>query len=180
MEGSGDGIASHPDEFYRTWPRAWEPTDEPGGWYLKSMSPAEELAGFLATRASCLEDNGRLADAIQSLVWAVQLVPKALRYGWQLVKLMRQQYESGLRQLEHQKQLLASHWLRLQDATSQAEKAAFLPLPTSGGPPHGDYCQCFHCRQAREASRRIGMPGHPPGCGCVHCHQPNFHPFVIR
>jgi hypothetical protein len=43
--------------------------------------------------------------------------------------------------------------------------------------PHGDYCQCFHCRQAREATQQSQMPGHPPGCGCFHCQKAKSNPF---
>jgi hypothetical protein len=58
VEGAGEGIASYDDEHYKTWPESWTEIDEAEGWYLKSMTPLEELASFLATRGDCLTDSG--------------------------------------------------------------------------------------------------------------------------
>ena len=72
VEGAGEGIASYDDEHYKTWPEPWTEIDAAEGWYLKSMTPLEELASFLATRGGCLTDNGRLAEALQAYGWAAQ------------------------------------------------------------------------------------------------------------
>jgi hypothetical protein len=91
VEGSGSGIASYDDDHYRTWPEPWTEADKAGGWYLKSLTPLEELASFLATRGHCLTDNGRLAEAVQAYEWAHQLVPDDRRYA-QLFAHMQHKY----------------------------------------------------------------------------------------
>ncbi len=155
IEGAGEGIGSYPDDFYRTWPREWKPYDEPGGWYLKSLSPVEELACFLATRGSCLEDNGRLKEALQVFGWATKLLPHDLRYGGTLVRLMQRDNEMVGQALESERRMLAT------------ERIMFEQQQRQTGPPHGDSCQCRQCRQARQPVRQ--MPGHRPGCPCPMC-----------
>ena len=80
VEGAGEGIASYDDEHYKTWPEPWTEIDEAEGWYLKSMTPLEELASFLATRGDCLTDNGRLGEAVQAYAWASAIAPEDKRY----------------------------------------------------------------------------------------------------
>jgi len=80
VEGSGEGIASYDDEHYKTWPERWTEIDEAEGWCLKSMTPLEELASFLATRGDCLTDNGRLGEAVQAYAWASAIAPADKRY----------------------------------------------------------------------------------------------------
>ena len=66
VEGTGQGIGSFEDDHYRRWPERWTEAEHAGDFYLKSMSPVQELAAFLSTRAECLVDNRRVAEAIQS------------------------------------------------------------------------------------------------------------------
>jgi hypothetical protein len=80
VEGAGEGIASYDDEHYKTWPEPWTEVDEAEGWYLKSMTPIEELASFLTTRGDCLTDNGRLGEAVQAYAWASAVAPEDKRY----------------------------------------------------------------------------------------------------
>ena len=80
VEGAGEGIASYDDEYYKTWPEPWTEIEEAEGWYLKSMTPLEELASFLATRGDCLTDNGRLSEAVQAYAWASAIAPEDKRY----------------------------------------------------------------------------------------------------
>jgi hypothetical protein len=81
VDGAGYGIASHPDEHYETWPEPWSEWEKAGGFYGKSMTPAQELATFLVTRAECLIDNDRVPEAIQAYRWAAALVPDDPRWG---------------------------------------------------------------------------------------------------
>lgn len=171
VEGAGEGISFYPDDFYRTWPSEWRAFDKTGGWYLKSLSPVEELACFLATRGSCLEDNGRIGEAIQAYEYATKLLPDDLRYGSQLVKLLKREYEAGRQALESERRML------------DVERMMFVQRmrrPESGrvhvnGPPHGDSCQCLQCRQARQPARQV--PGHPSGCVCPMCTSNPFSPW---
>ena len=163
IEGTGVGIASYPDAFYENWPEPWSDAEKAGGWYLKSLSRAAELAGFLATRGECLADNGRTVEAIQAYQWACGLMPDDIRYRGQLAKYIRRSQEAILAIEEmkfFQKQALES-----------AERQEMLGGESSSmPPPHGGSCQCFHCKQARQlAARQQGVPRHPTGCLCNQC-----------
>src|SRR5262249_32550659 len=117
VEGTGSGIASYEDDHYRTWPEPWTEADKAGGWYLKSMTPREELASVLTTRGHCLTDNGRLALAVQVYGWASAVVPDDRRYS-QIHAHMQQKYlasqereialvvEMNRRNREHQDRML--------------------------------------------------------------------------
>jgi len=156
VEGSGHGISFYSDDFYLTWPSEWLPCDKAGGWYLKSLSPVEELAAFLSTRGSCLEDNGRTREAIQAFEWASSLLPDDLRYSSQLVKLMRRELRDGFRALEAERQAFEMDRMILEQQKRR--------LPDQR---HPDACQCAQCRQWRQTAGQA--PGHMPGCPCPMC-----------
>jgi hypothetical protein len=102
VEGAGEGIASYDDEHYRSWPEPWTDIDKAERWYLKSMTPSEELALFLATRGDCLTDNGRLAEAVQAYEWASALAPGDKRY----LQILARTHHKYLAQHEHETALL--------------------------------------------------------------------------
>ncbi len=74
IEGTAaDGMSPRPDEFYRTFPKRlseWEIENEN---YLKSLTPAQELALFLKTRAVCLAQHQRHNEGLVALAQAVRL-----------------------------------------------------------------------------------------------------------
>lgn len=74
MEGTG-GVDSLPDEHYREWPLPISQEEVASGEYLKSLTPAEELASFLETRAVCLRANGRMDEALVAMSQAYRLRP---------------------------------------------------------------------------------------------------------
>ena len=74
MEGTG-GVDSLPDEHYREWPLPLSPEEVASGEYLRSLTPAEELATFLETRAECLRANGRMDEALVAMSEAYRLRP---------------------------------------------------------------------------------------------------------
>ncbi len=136
IDGAGYGMASHPDDFYRTWPDPWTKADIEGGWYLKSLSREEELAAFLVTRGECLFDNGRLDEAIQAWTWASGLVPHDRRY------------RSRLKGLLHQREAMRTI------ALVEWQKDHRCPLPAVQSqriesPAHSPTCKCYHCCQSR-------------------------------
>jgi hypothetical protein len=176
VEGAGSGIGFYPDDFYRTWPREWSRKETAGDWYLRSLSPVEELAAFLATRGACLEDNGRALEAIQAFDWVVKLMPDDLRYESHLVKLLKRRYQDGIEALESERHLLDMDRMLLDQQQCRVH-GAFVH---AGGPPHGDYCQCLNCLQARDVVQRPHTPGHPAGCGCVHCQRAGSNSFSPR
>lgn len=162
VEGAGRGISFYPDDFYRGWPSEWRPADEVGGWYLKSLSPAEELAAFLALRGSCLQDNGRMSEAIQAFEWASNLSPTDVRYGSKIVELQRQELSVKIHQLETERQLLADERMLFAQLQRQLSKGSLRR-----NPPHADACQCLQCQPLH---RPLRQPGHPVGCPCPMCH----------
>jgi hypothetical protein len=146
VEGAGEGIGSYSDEHYRTWPEPWSAAETTDNVYLRSLSPVEELAAFLSTRGECLQDNGRTAEAIQAYQWVCGLLPQSKRYRSRLVSLVRLTH----RTLDELNEMIAF-------SRAAREQHAQKLLPGIGSnlvcpaiPPHGDYCQCLHCRQARD------------------------------
>lgn len=77
IEGTNRGLVCHDDDYYKKWPRPMSEADLASGLYLKSMSPVEEVAGFLQTRGICLQVNGRYAEAKAAFDRAVELVPSS-------------------------------------------------------------------------------------------------------
>ncbi len=57
IEGSGNGFSAFDDEHYMKWPKPISPEEVEAGYYLKSLSPGEELAVFLSARGHCLEQQ---------------------------------------------------------------------------------------------------------------------------
>jgi hypothetical protein len=105
IEGSGVGMNSFPDEHYYTWPHPMTAPEVERGEYLRSLTPREELAQFLAARGHCLDENGREAEAYVAYAHAYELAPKqpetmmflrrALRGAIDPEVLARQKGEAG-------------------------------------------------------------------------------------
>ena len=75
IEASGPGVHRLPDEHYRTWPHKISDESIEAGVFLKSLTPREELAEFLAARGHCLRKNGRPNKAANAFRWASELAP---------------------------------------------------------------------------------------------------------
>ncbi len=163
VEGAGPGMSFYPDDFYRTWPREWKGYEKSSGWYLKSLSPIEELACFLAIRGSCLESNGRIEEAVQAFKWAAKLLPDDLRYESKYVKLLKLSFEEARKALDTERRMFDTERMMFEQ---QQRRLANDPFRTNSL-GHIDSCQCAQCRQARQPAHQ--MAGHPPGCGCVNC-----------
>ena len=125
MEGAGEGIASYDDEHYKTWPEPWTEIDEAEGWYLKSMTPLEELASFLSTRGDCLTDNGRLGEAIQAHMWASAIAPEDKRYQ----QILARTHRRSLAQHEQEMALLMETNQR-----NRERQERLVAGPTPSGP----------------------------------------------
>ena len=63
IEGSGRGFSSYDDDHYKSWPLKTTDYEVRFNRYLISLTPAEELAQFLAARGHCAIDNKRLHHA---------------------------------------------------------------------------------------------------------------------
>jgi len=74
IEGTGvGGMTPRPDEFYHTFPSRLSETELKFANYLKSLTPAEELALFLETRAVSLSTHQRHDERLVALAQAVHL-----------------------------------------------------------------------------------------------------------
>ena len=76
IEGTNLRFDDHPDSYYRKWPYPISDAELKQGWYLKPLTPADELAVFLQNRAYCLMDNGRFKEAQLAFTRSYQLAPQ--------------------------------------------------------------------------------------------------------
>ncbi len=75
IESGGHGLNCHPDEHYMRWPFVITKKELETGFFLKSLSPAEEMATFLETRAMCLLENKKFTEARRFFEHAYSLYP---------------------------------------------------------------------------------------------------------
>jgi hypothetical protein len=80
IEGTNQGMNSFSDEYYLTWPEKVSEAEAKHNRYLISLTPAEELASFLASRGHCLIENGRTKEAFDAYAAANRLAPKHPAY----------------------------------------------------------------------------------------------------
>ena len=73
IEATGSGFADPPDDHYKEGKFYVTEMELATGRYLRSLTPRAELAGFLSSRAACLESNGRPVEADQVDRWAREL-----------------------------------------------------------------------------------------------------------
>jgi hypothetical protein len=59
-----NGIACYPDAHYQNWPFPISDLEVQQGYYLRSLSPKEELAVFLSLRGQVLRLHGRFVEAL--------------------------------------------------------------------------------------------------------------------
>jgi len=79
MEACCPGCDTHPDDYYRHWPKKLDESEITANHLLKSLTPSEELGLFLETRGHCLFDVGRLAEAQIMYAYAYKLMPAQVR-----------------------------------------------------------------------------------------------------
>ena len=70
-------VQSWPDEYYRSYPAPISDAELKRGEYLKSLSPAEELAYFLTLRGHCLLEAGKVQEAQVVYAQAHKLFPES-------------------------------------------------------------------------------------------------------
>jgi hypothetical protein len=80
LEATGKGMNRYDDEHFKRWPFPVTEEEIRADGYLKSLSPVEELALFLSLRGHCLNEAGRLPEAIASYAEAVRLAPDSRPY----------------------------------------------------------------------------------------------------
>jgi hypothetical protein len=90
VEATSRGLNCFSDDYYRHWPFELSPGEEAAEGYLKSLTPAEELAVFLSIRGMCLKEAGRLPEAATSFAAAVRFAPNCRSYADVLASLQSQ------------------------------------------------------------------------------------------
>jgi len=184
FDGSGDGMAYHSDDHYRSWPEPWTDFEIEHGFYLRSFTARQAFASMLIERAECFWDFGMVEPALKSYHYARQIVPDDERYN--------RQHDARFKQYAIQRFMLEDYRrtqrLRLESASTnplghprgcacmKCEYESRQSNRQRSIPPHGHGCQCFQCREAREA-KPAGLPGHLPGCGCAGCRRSQNSPM---
>ena len=80
VEATSHGLTRFDDDYYRHWPFEVTPAEEAAEGYLRSLTPAEELAVFLSVRGMCLREAGRLQEGAQAFAAAARLAPGCQSY----------------------------------------------------------------------------------------------------
>lgn len=80
IEGSGHGVDTYPDEYYRHWPKEVTAEEEKAFGYLQSLTPKQELASFIGRRAFRLRDARRYREAVETFIIAAELDAPYLTY----------------------------------------------------------------------------------------------------
>jgi hypothetical protein len=96
IEGSGEGFSAFDDDYYMKWPQPIAETEVQAGLYLKSLTPREEMAVFLAARGHCLEDNGRLNECYVAYSLANHLAPTHPEYGTFLTAAVGKRHDARM------------------------------------------------------------------------------------
>jgi hypothetical protein len=80
LEATGKGMNRYDDEHFRRWPFPVTDDEIKADGYLKSLTPAEELAVFLSLRGHCLREAGRTQEAAFAYRAAAKLAPASRVY----------------------------------------------------------------------------------------------------
>jgi hypothetical protein len=88
IECTSNGFVSHPDDYYRNWPKSL--TDEQVKNYeaLVSLSPRQTMAHSMAHRGLCWRAHGCYREAVGAFAAACELAPDAWNHSALLVEAM--------------------------------------------------------------------------------------------
>ena len=75
IEGTNRGMTSHEYDYYKKWPFTKSEAALHSDEYFRPLTPAEELATFLSTRAICLEANKRPSEAKEVYTLGATVAP---------------------------------------------------------------------------------------------------------
>ncbi len=75
LEATGKGMNHYDDEHFKQWPFPVSDEEVRTEHYLKSLTPAEELAVFLSLRGNCLKEAGKTAEAAECYENALRFAP---------------------------------------------------------------------------------------------------------
>jgi hypothetical protein len=80
VECTSRGLVCHDDDYYLTWPHRTTVEDVQRYGLLASLTPREELAGFLISRGHCWLDNDRFRQATEAYAWACAVTARHRGY----------------------------------------------------------------------------------------------------
>jgi Transglutaminase-like superfamily len=89
VEAAGNGVNEYSDDYYRHWPLEVSEAEVQAEGYLKSLTPAEELAVFMSIRGMCWRDSKKYAQAAESFQVAARLAPSCQSYRMMLADLQQ-------------------------------------------------------------------------------------------
>ncbi|MEX0703378.1 MAG: hypothetical protein WD069_14885 [Planctomycetales bacterium] len=184
IEGSGEGIAFHPDSHYIQWPELWTKEDCEYGRYLRSLTAKEELASFLMERGECFWDLGKRGEALKAFYYACKLVPDDKRYERHHALRTRdyeeheRKFHERFREQERERferqarrRALPGVWGHSPNCCCGPCEHARDIAETRPQPPHGSAsCTCWECTKARAALSRLAPP-HGKWCLCPECRE---------
>lgn len=96
IEGTSIGFVSHPDSEYRKWPFPFTVGEEQTEGYLKSMTPAQELAVFLSSRGMCLRAHKDYRQAVGAFAQALYREPQSVGSQLLFARAEQEAYEAGV------------------------------------------------------------------------------------
>ncbi len=91
IEATNKGLNVYEDEHYLTWPETLTDLEIESGSYLRSLTPVEELAAFVAARGYILEEMGKLPEAGLMFAQAQVLDPVSVDYFNNIVWVTQRQ-----------------------------------------------------------------------------------------
>jgi hypothetical protein len=140
LEATGRGMNHYDDAHYRQWPFPLSDQEIAENGYLRSMTPVEEAAAFLAIRGACWQENGRLREAQEAYAAAARLAPQCELY---------QQLAAGSATLVASSPVAAP-------STVEPVRAYSVPLPGPPAPPDPRYSANLEPNPLR----RLNQPNH--------------------
>lgn len=77
IETAIEGVDTKPDVYYRSWPHPFDDAEMKAEKYLKTFDPFEELGVFSQLRAACLQEHGKMQEAVTAYTVALQAFPES-------------------------------------------------------------------------------------------------------
>jgi hypothetical protein len=159
LDGTSKGLNIDDDNHYRRWPFPITSEEEKRGRYLLSLTPSEELAVFLSTRALTLRAAGRTNEAIFAHSHALRLSP----YSYPHYALLAQ-FEREIGQpIIHQAMLMALSDIAIPTGPEKnhftALRAALQPTILAGGSYEAVLCDMALLRAEIATYNQLGRLG---------------------
>ena len=88
IECTAMGFVSHPDEYYRTWPRKLSTRELRNHCFLQSLTPRQEFAVYVCNRGHVCLENDDYSSAVDAYAGAGELHPENWGYSHSLVNAM--------------------------------------------------------------------------------------------